>query len=147
MLAGAAMGASAALKAGGAQQIESRRAAVMARIAARQKADDIRSQGEAFAGQKRASYAKSGVLLDSGSPLLAVMDTVVSAEENALRTESQGWEQSRALTIQGKTQMDAAKAAAFSMGAGGASSALTMYGKAQSDAFKPSTKSSYVTEN
>ena len=138
-IAGSLMGAGSAIKAGREQYIESKRAAVMARLASRQKSEDIRDEGEQFASQQKASYAKSGVLFDSGSPLLAIMDTVVGAEKNALRTEAQGDEQSRALSIQGQTQLDAAKSAASSMMISGVGSALTMYGKAQSDAFKPST--------
>lgn len=130
-------------EAGSAQYLESKRAAVMARIAARQKAEDIRSGGESFASQQRASYAKSGVLFDSGSPLLAMMDTVVSAERNALRTESGGEEQNRALSIQGQTQLAVASAAATSTIVSGVGSALTMYGKAQAGAYKPPT----TTEN
>ena len=138
-LAGSFMGASKAMEAGSEQYIESRRAAVMARIASRQKSEDIRDEGERFVGQQKASYAKSGVLFDSGSPLLAIMDTVVGAEKSALRTEAQGDEQSRALSIQGQTQLDAARSAAKTMMISGVGSALTMYGKVQSDAFKPST--------
>lgn len=138
-LAGTVMGSAAADKAGAEQFLESKRAAVMSRIASRNKAEDIRSGGESYSSQQRANYAKSGVLFDSGSPLLAIMDTVVSAEKNALRTESQGDEQDRALSIQGQTQLDTARSAATSTLISGAGSALTMYGKAQSDAFKPST--------
>ena len=138
-IAGSVMGAGETLKAGSAQYIESRRAAVMARIAGRQRAGEIRDEGEAFAGQQKAGFAKSGVLIDSGSPLLAVMDTVAKVERNALRAEAQGEEQGRALSIQGKTQYESAKSAAMSTVIGGAGSALTMYGKASADAFKPSS--------
>jgi hypothetical protein len=137
-IGGSLFGANSAIGAGQDQYIESKRAAVMARIAARQKAEDIRGEGEAFAGQQKVSYAKSGVLFDTGSPLLAIMDTVVSAEENALRAEGQGAEQARALSFQGKSQLAAAKGAAFQAGISGVGSALTFLGKQKADAFKVS---------
>jgi hypothetical protein len=139
MAVGAAMSAKDQYEAGEAQFLESRRAAVISRIAARQRAQEFREEGEAFSGQQRAGYAKSGVLIDSGSPLLAVMDTVVRAERNAIRTESQGDEQHRALSIQGKTQLDTASSAATSTLVSAAGSAMSMYGKAQANTFKPST--------
>jgi hypothetical protein len=140
MAAGAAMSAKDQYEAGEQQFLESKRAAVISRIAARQRAREFREEGEAFAGQQRAGYAKGGVLLDSGSPLLAVMDTVVRAERNAIRTESQGDEQHRALSIQGKTQLDTASSAATATLTSAAGSAMSMYGKAQANTFKPSTE-------
>ena len=131
------MGAVSAKKAGEAQAAESRRAAIMARIAGRQRARELRDDGQQFAGQQMASYAKAGVLFDSGSPLLAVMDTVHKAETNALRAEQGGFESSRALTVQGQTQASAANSAALAGLLQGAGSAMSMYGKAQAGAYKP----------
>ena len=75
------------------QMLESRLAAVRRRLKAADDARIIRETGERFRERQAVGFAKSGVLLDSGSPLFTMMDTAIRVEKNALRAILEGqWE-------------------------------------------------------
>lgn len=83
--------------AGGEAEKAQRKQAVAYRIAAvraRLKADDdaraIERQGLRFQANQAAGFAKSGVMLDSGSPLAVLMDTAINVERNAKKTRLMG---------------------------------------------------------
>ena len=72
------------------QAVQNRIAAVWARIKAEDDANIIRDQGDRFQANQAVGFAKSGVLIDSGSPLATLMDTAIRVERNALRTVMHG---------------------------------------------------------
>ncbi len=97
---GAGISAFGSLMGGAASSKAYSQAAIAARVAAvrrRLKADDdarmIEEQGNRFQANQAVGFAKSGVLIDQGSPLKTLMDTATHVERNALKVRlSGGWD-------------------------------------------------------
>ena len=90
---GSIMGGISASKAQQQQASQARIAAVRRRLKASDDAREIEDQGDRFAAKQAVGFAKSGVVLDSGSPLATLMDTAINVERNAARTRLMGdWE-------------------------------------------------------
>jgi len=90
MAGGQLMGGIASSKAQQQQALQYRIAAVRRRLQAETDARMIEDQGRRFQSNQAAAFAKSGVALDSGSPLAVLMDTAISVEKNAQRTRLSG---------------------------------------------------------
>lgn len=87
---GSIMGGIAASNAQREQASQARIAAVRRRLKASDDARMIEEQGNQFQAVQATRLAKSGVMIDSGSPLLALMDTAVRVERNAMKTRLGG---------------------------------------------------------
>ena len=87
---GSLMGGFAAADAQRDQASQARVAAVRARLKASDDARLIEEQGNRFQANQAVGFAKSGVTLDSGSPLAVLMDTAVHVERNAMKTRLTG---------------------------------------------------------
>jgi hypothetical protein len=70
--------------------VQARVAAVRRRLRASDDARIIEEQGNRFQANQAVGFAKSGVLLDQGSPLSTLMDTAINIERNAMRTRLAG---------------------------------------------------------
>jgi hypothetical protein len=95
------------------QAVQNRIAAVHARLKARSDAETIREQGGRFQSQQAAGFAKSGVLIDSGSPLAVLMDTAIHVERNALRTILHGEQEGTNYEASASSLMKAGRSAAL----------------------------------
>jgi hypothetical protein len=116
-------------KAGMKAMRESVRAGVFARFQARRKAMDIREEGGEFVARQQTLWAKSGVVLDSGSPLLTKIDTLRKIERDAIRTEQYGDEAYRQKKHESEMLFKQAQLQAVGAFLGSASTAITSYGK------------------
>lgn len=72
------------------QAMQARIAAVRRRLRASDDARIVEEQGNRFQANQAVGFAKSGVLLDQGSPLSTLMDTAINVERNAMRTRLAG---------------------------------------------------------
>ncbi len=72
------------------QAMQARIAAVRRRLRASDDARIVEEQGNRFQANQAVGFAKSGVLLDQGSPLQTLMDTAINVERNAMRTRLAG---------------------------------------------------------
>lgn len=120
-----------------AQAVERRLASVYRRLKAQDDAEDIRDEGERLQAEQAARYAKSGVMLDSGSPLLTLMDTAIRSERNALRTMLYGEREAESLERSASDLMRAGSAARLTGMAGAAGAGLTGYLKISGQYKKP----------
>jgi hypothetical protein len=93
------------------QAVQNRIAAVWSRIKAEDDADTIREQGRRFQSNQAAGFAKSGVLIDSGSPLATLMDTSIRIERNALKTVLHGDQEAGNYEATASSLMSGAKSA------------------------------------
>jgi hypothetical protein len=107
----------------------------------------IEEQGERFQAEQATRFAKSGVMIDSGSPLLTLMDTAVRIERNAMKTRLSGeWDAGG---------LDSAASAYDKMafnsvigGVYGAAGTFLTGAKIQAGAYSPPTSQTpYITEN
>lgn len=92
---GKLIGGAAASRAGAQSGFEAIRAGAFARIKALSEARDIREEGEKFVAKQYTGFAKSGVVLDTGSPLLTMSESYRMIERDAIRTEQYGAEAAR----------------------------------------------------
>lgn len=83
-------GGIAGAKASQEQASQARIAAVRRRLRASDDARIVEEQGYRFQANQAVGFAKSGVLLDQGSPLATLMDTAINVERNAMRTRLAG---------------------------------------------------------
>lgn len=72
------------------QAMQARIAAVRRRLRASDDARIVEEQGGRFQANQAVGFAKSGVLLDQGSPLSTLMDTAINVERNAMRVRLAG---------------------------------------------------------
>lgn len=70
--------------------LQARIAAVRRRLRASDDARIVEEQGNRFQANQAVGFAKSGVLLDQGSPLATLMDTAINVERNAMRVRLAG---------------------------------------------------------
>jgi hypothetical protein len=84
------MGGADAAEAQRQQGVQARVAAVRRRLKASDDARMVEEQGKRFQAQQATGCAKSGVMLDSGSPLATLMDTTIRVERNAMKTRLAG---------------------------------------------------------
>jgi len=87
---GSLMGGLAASEAQREQASQARISAVRRRLQASDDARVIEEQGNRFQSNQAVGFAKSGVTLDSGSPLAVLMDTAIHVERNAMKTRLSG---------------------------------------------------------
>ena len=87
---GSLMGGFAAADARRNQASQARIAAVRRRLKASDDARMIEEQGNRFQANQAVGFVKSGVMLDSGSPLATLMDTAIHVERNAMKTRLAG---------------------------------------------------------
>ena len=87
---GSIMGGAAASDAQHEQASQARIAAVRRRLRASDDARLVEEQGNRFQANQAVGFVKSGVMLDSGSPLATLMDTAINVERNAMRTRLAG---------------------------------------------------------
>ena len=125
-------------KAGTDAQNEAIRTGVMARFEARRRARDIREEGEYFLSDQATRYAKSGVIIDQGSPALVRMETMRRIESDAIRTEQYGEERQRQLDAEGDMLAKQSRLLATSQSLRTAGTLLTSYGR-YSQSYKPPT--------
>ena len=74
----------------------------VARIRAARVAEDERRKGRRLAGQQRAAFGKSGVVIDEGTPLDVLAQTAADAETNAIRAALSFEQQAKDLESAGK---------------------------------------------
>lgn len=72
----------------------------LARTALFERAENIRTQGEAFVGGQRAGFARAGVSLGEGSPLAVMREAQKSIREDISRTRAAGEQAFRTGQIQ-----------------------------------------------
>jgi hypothetical protein len=106
----------------------------------------IEEQGERFQAEQATRFAKSGVMIDSGSPLATLMDTAVRIERNAMKTRLSGEWDAGGLTPQ--RRLTTRWRSPVIGGAYGAACTFLSGAKMQSGAYSPSTSQTpYITEN
>ena len=139
--AGSIIGGFAAADAQRNQASQARIAAVRRRLRASDDARMIEEQGNRFQANQAVSFAKSGVTLDSGSPLATLMDTAINVERNALRTRLAGEWDAGGLdsTASAYDKMASNSILAGIFGAGGT---FLTGAKIQAGAYKPSSAAS-----
>jgi hypothetical protein len=133
---GSIMGGFAAADAQRNQASQARVAAVRARLKASDDARLIEEQGGRFQANQAVGFAKSGVMLDSGSPLAVLMDTAVHVERNAMKTRLSGEWGAGALDATASAYEKMADNSALAGIYGAAGSFLTG-AKIEAEAYKP----------
>ena len=140
MAAGSIFGGFAKASAMQDQAVQNRIAAVWSEIKAEDDANTIRDQGNRFQANQVVGFAKSGVMIDRGSPLATLMDTSIRVERNALRTLMHGRREAANYEATAASLMSGAKGAAVSGVLTGLGQGLTGYSE-MLKGYKPSGSS------
>ncbi len=129
------------------QAMQSRIAAVRRRLRASDDARIVEEQGNRFQANQAVGFAKSGVLLDQGSPLATLMDTAINVEKNAMRARLAGEWDADGLESSASAY-DKMATGAMIKGIAGAVSAGVQEAKSRATAYTPglSRVSNGVTE-
>jgi len=87
------------------QQKEAKRQAALTMQQANAEAAEELKQGARYRNKQAVAYLKSGVAIDTGSPLLAMQETLDTAATNARNIRDTGWARATALKKAGRNAL------------------------------------------